>query len=726
MYNKDNVVAIFKNSKLQILTVGSLILTAIISFVLHYYYGVVISDLAYPISNIYAAGDGRLMLAVFKMVVSGNWSLYNPPSSIYLSAPFEFKSYDFPLPMFSVWLYLKFLSFFTTDSTIIFNIFYLTTFYLNAFVMFFVLLKLRINVFLAISIALLFTFIPFHFWRLPHTFYAGYFFIPLWIYYLLLLQNKKPLFFKREIKSDRYRFDWSVKNLIIIGVLLFSSTWNFYYTFFFSFLLFFTGLASYIYHRCKYHIYSTLLVFVFVLTPFAVNMLPYKLYEMENGKNMTVAQRSPIEAETLGLKIIQLVFPADFHRSIDIVNFKSSYTDNTLLYNESADASMGFIGALGFLCLMGIVFFQRIFSSTLVRLSQLNLVALLLSTVGGFGVILAYLVTPQIRAYNRISVFIAALSFMALAIILNKTIKNSIYKNTVFIIISLFIAIFGIWDQTPSVADFKITKSLKQEYLSDRIFVKHIEEALYHKDGAKVAQFPYLYYPESTGVHQMGDYEQFYGYLHSNTIHWSYGAAKGREADAWYRELVREPIEEQIRILEEAGFSGLVINRNGYVDNGKQIENTVEHFLKVKPTISDNKTLVFYALTPRGKNVVVLPPWFTGFYEWEGADGLFRWAADRASIFWVNNENKPMEEKISFEVGSLIPRTMTIKLNTKIIDSFVISPGVQSAHTYTLHLTPGRNTIEFVTPEPSVKPVGKDTRKLSFSIANFNRISTSN
>ena len=172
-------------------------LIAFIALTLRFHLGVNFSDLNFPLSNMYFNVDGRMTIAYFKMIISGDWAFYDVPSSVYLSAPFEFNAYDFPLPMFSVWLYIEFLSLFTLNAVSVFNLFIISTFFLNAFVMFFILKKLRVNLFLAISIAYLFTFLPFHYFRFGHTFYLGYFFIPLWIYYLLLLHNKKPLFLKK-------------------------------------------------------------------------------------------------------------------------------------------------------------------------------------------------------------------------------------------------------------------------------------------------------------------------------------------------------------------------------------------------------------------------------------------------------------------------------------------------------------------------------------------------
>ncbi|WP_294892169.1 hypothetical protein, partial [Sulfuricurvum sp. MLSB] len=263
--------------------------------------------------------------------------------------------------------------------------------------------------------------------------------------------------------------------------------------------------------------YSALLVFAFAVVPFAMNMLPYKIYEHTYGKNLSIAQRNPIEAETLGLKIIQLVLPVTQHHSKKIADFKDGYNKNTLLDNESRDASLGFIATLGFLILVFVVFFQSHFSKTLGRLSQLNLVALLLSTVGGFGVVFAYLVTPQIRAYNRISVFIATLAFMALAIVINRVVRNHVhkrvYENILFFLLASAIGAFGIWDQIPKNAKMGTWENSKTEFISDKNFVKIIEENLHEKENFMIIQFPYMPYPENGPIHRMRDYEQIYGYL---------------------------------------------------------------------------------------------------------------------------------------------------------------------------------------------------------------------
>ena len=133
------------------------VLSIIVTIILNTYYDLsFLQLLLYPIDDIYAPGDGRFQLALVKMISDGGWSSL-VPFSPHLNAPFHFQMYDFPLPFFSNFLYIKFLSIFSSDSVVVFNLYYISTYFLNAFTMFWVLRRLRVNVYLAISIGILFT-----------------------------------------------------------------------------------------------------------------------------------------------------------------------------------------------------------------------------------------------------------------------------------------------------------------------------------------------------------------------------------------------------------------------------------------------------------------------------------------------------------------------------------------------------------------------------------------
>ena len=56
-------------------------------------------------------------------------------------------------------------------------------------------------------------------------------------------------------------------------------------------------------------------------------------------------------------------------------------------------------------------------------------------------------------------------------------------------------------------------------------------------DGS-VFQLPYMPFPDGGVVHRMTDYDLVRGYLHSDGLHWSFGAMSGRPED-WQAELAR-------------------------------------------------------------------------------------------------------------------------------------------------------------------------------------------
>ena len=85
------------------------------------------------------------------------------------------------------------------------------------------------------------------------------------------------------------------------------------------------------------------------------------------------------------------------------------------------------------------------------------------------------------------------------------------------------------------------------------------------------------------------------GYLHSNKLCWSYGAIKGRSADQWQKEFVKKPLEEMVNALIFIGFNGIYIDRYGYKDNGKEVEDRLARTLEIKPLVSANARLSFFS-----------------------------------------------------------------------------------------------------------------------------------
>ena len=88
---------------------------------------------------------------------------------------------------------------------------------------------------------------------------------------------------------------------------------------------------------------------------------------------------------------------------------------------------------------------------------------------------------------------------------------------------------------------------------------------MWHPRRAMIYQLPYMKYPENGGIEQLMDYGLLAGYLHSDTLKWSYGAPSGRETDTWMKKLNEKPLAEQIDTIREKGFAGIYIDWNAYL-----------------------------------------------------------------------------------------------------------------------------------------------------------------
>ena len=73
---------------------------------------------------------------------------------------------------------------------------------------------------------------------------------------------------------------------------------------------------------------------------------------------------------------------------------------------------------------------------------------------------------------------------------------------------------------------------------------------------------------------------------------------KGREDDAWQKDVVKKPTDEMVKTLSFAGFSGIYVDTYGYKDNGDQIIRELTSILGSEPVMSGNGRLFFFNTRP--------------------------------------------------------------------------------------------------------------------------------
>ncbi len=536
--------------------------------------------------------------ALIKGVVENGWWFYNPN----LGAPVGLSLMDYPNADGFHLLVIKFMSFFTKESGSLLNGYFLLTYPLTALTTMYTFRKLNFSYLSSIVASVLYAFIPYHLYRgQGHFFLAAYYVIPLVVlvtYWTYL--GELNVFSKAKLR-DKLTDSKIIISVLTIAVLGQSGL---YYAFFSIILILMVGLIASIQNNNLVMLKNAGTLILILLIVMLLGFAPHLLYKAQHGPNPATAIRQGYESELLGLKIIQLMLPAYYHRNPVFANVTREYVSTAPNINENQDSTLGLTASLGFLFLLLWVllkdasFFKFLRDKERILLNYLgaiNLIALLLGTVAGFGTLIAYLFTPQIRGYNRISIFIAFFALMAIILVLDSLYKKYMNKtrNKIFFYFLFFsITVFGLYDQVYTGPT--MYKEIAAEYNSEELFVKNIEQEM--PKNAMIFQLPYVAFPESTPVHNLLDYNLFRAYLHSTDLRWSYGAVKGRQGDAWQKQVSAKPTKQFIEEIKRMGFKGVYIDRFGFEDSAQALEREVSSLLKEKPLVSPNQRQSFFKL----------------------------------------------------------------------------------------------------------------------------------
>ena len=514
-----------------------------------------------------------------------------------LGSPGQMDLHDYPLSDSVHFALVRLLARCTPDYGAVVNLFYLTGYPLAAWTALFALRRFGLGAGAATVAAVLYAFLPYHFLRgQGHILLSGYYAVPLMAVLLLRIWRRESLF-----------ATWPERLFTIVTCVVLPAT-GVYYAFFGVFLAGVAGMAS-LSRRASYRVILEIAAVVGLIGgSLAAQLAPSLIYFAKQGRSSEVAKRTAWEAEHFGLKIHQMLMPTLGHRLPQLQRFgihgviapgeygKISMND----VNENETSSLGAVGVCGFLALVASLFVTRrdrtSGDSLLIPLALLTIASILLASVGGFGAIFSRLVSTQIRAYNRISVYIAFFSLFAVAIGLDRLgrlLGPSARGRVTFSGILGLVLAFGIWDQSPA-AMIPDHQREAAAFEADAAFVREIEAEI--PDRPAVFQLPYVAFPESLPLHHMKDYDHLWGYFHSDRLRWSYGAIKGRETAEWQRETAALPAVAMVEELRENGFGGLTIDRDGYPDGGTEIEAQIHQMYGVEPLVGPGGRIAFYRL----------------------------------------------------------------------------------------------------------------------------------
>jgi len=536
--------------------------------------------------------------AIAKGVVEHGWYLDNPS----LGAPGSLATHDYSGASNVDFLIIKCISLFTSDWAKVLNLFYVVTFPLAAVSALAVFRHFKVPLPVAITGGLLFAFAPYHFLRLLHVTYTNYFFVPLLTMVLLWVVSEKQMIVFREHDSGRWRFNvrsGASLTSLLIAVLVSGS--GVYYAFFSCFFLVLAGGIAFLNKRNTAGLLTSWILIGVICTGLILQMIPSWVYKIEHGENPLVSRFAPTENENYGLKIAQLLLPVQEHRIPSWAKLREWYDGTAPLSNENRHTALGIAGSVGFLALLIGLFRRRGDkpSEDLVwPLARLNIGAVLLATIGGFSSLFAYLISPQIRAYNRISIFIEFFAIFALVLLLAHAYKKLLEarkSNLLSYTLCGVVLVLGLLDQIPTA--FKPPYlDIKEQFEDNTAFFARIEQTL--PENGMIFQLPYVSFPISQPLHNMGPYEHVRGYLHTQKVRWSYGALNGRSTQVWQQSISQLPVQSLVDVVTISGFKGIYLDQRGYKDWGVNMIRQLSAILEAEPSVTSKFGAVFFNLEP--------------------------------------------------------------------------------------------------------------------------------
>jgi phosphoglycerol transferase len=533
-------------------------------------------------------------------------SLYTNPA---LGAPGVAKFYDYPSSDWLNVLLVRFFGLFGGDTAVTINLFYLSGYAAIGVTTAYLMRRMGLSRLVSLLVAVLYAVLPYHYMRSEnHLFLSMYWIIPLIVLVLLWFESPQPPLF-RSPDDGRFPFRFgNGRSVAAIVIFAAAGASGVYYLFFGCFFLVFAGIRAAVRGRSYRPAAGAALLIVVTGVVFALQMAPGLIYSSRHGKSSEVAVRSPYEAETYGLRITQMFLPIDGHRIQRLAEKRAGYRIASYAGGTEANvAALGALGALGFLLAVSalVLGWPRARSPGTEAtgssqpadprwLGALAVSAVLLGTVAGFGAVFASVVSPEIRSYNRISVFISLFAFATLGLLADRFIarRDGRRWRVVSAAVVVAIAALGLLDQTPSNL-YSSVADAHARYTADAAFGQQVQSAF---PGKTVFQLPYLAYPESPPIYGMQDQDPFKGYLHTSGMRWSYGATKGRPDAAWQQATAALPVPKMLKELRAAGFDATWVQLNGYEDNGAAISRSLTAELGKPVVVSSDGLIAVWAL----------------------------------------------------------------------------------------------------------------------------------
>lgn len=697
----------------------ALIVLCIAYFTLHLYS----YDLRVPF---HYDGDSVVILMYIKGLIQDGW----PTTISQLSAPFTYPGAAFPMLTSVDWLVIKILSVFTAEPGYLLNGFWLLTLVFSAWSATYAAYQLGLSRTLSFLSGVLYAFLPFALLRNVAHLGLVYYFVPLLCLLGIIIAGS----------GEGIR---QLKQATIVGLIAcVLQGFDYVYYSFFAVLLF--GVATLISFKREggYKQFKLpLLAIVIITLSVAINMIPFMQSLHQNGSPPGMGYKSTAEAELYGVKLRRMLSPHPDNFIPPLA--KIAQKDLAAKFpneNENITARLGLYGAFGFL-LMIVIALRRGYgnepSQPMAAISSLGLATFLIITVGGFGALINLITVPDIRCYNRFSVYLSFFAIVAVGLWFQQKFDGgtSRWKIAGYFIVGGFFTL-SLYDQLLDAKQLvAVQKNDIHRANEERLVVERLEQI--YPNNTSILELPFTGYPALAMFNKMESYDHIRPYLWSHHLKWSWPTFSQRHL-AWQTRMRTLQGGDFIKATILSGFDAIWIDRFAYVDEGRELISSLS-LAKVKQLdIGSSRFAVLdlrdaanilktsmskvefaehaSALLGHGLSV----EYSSGFYSEEQNPGgpIFRWAQERAKIVLRNPGDKLLNACISFDIASGAEGSVQLEGTDKPIE--IKTSSIPLSLQFPLRLKAGETkTLVFSTELPRVNAPG-DPRKLYFYVMNFN------
>jgi len=510
------------------------------------------------LDQLWAAGDLLPVYADAKGMIENGWFSPNPQ----LGYPFVQDFSGFPQTEYVQFGIIKILTVITGNALTSVNLYVVLTFPLVAIAGFALFRSVRIPILLAAFLAFGIAFVPWHFVRIGHILLANY---SSMLVGLLLVGFVLRGTLDGPINSKR--------KVLLYVLMLFGAVYvglnGVYYA---AFTVMIGGLALLFQVIAGRRVIPSIRSFLFLMVvplTLVVALVAVKLGEVYDVTRPVI--RSPFDGELYGGQFMSLLSIAPSIGSGILppqVARLSEITPEVNAEGLALNSLLTFVGVVVALTVLGLTLagsrryrrFDGVVGDS--RIWTLALaVALLLFVKTGLGTMISFAISPQIRAWGRISIAILAIALVVLGIVVTRWWRSRKWLP--------LLAALGILIALPTILDpFWSQRQLNHKYgakTGDSLtaYIGSAEQVL--APNCPVLELPITVFPEVPPVFRSRDYSALMPYLYSSDLRWSYGALKTSDAGHWVADnLANKGVAAQAAAAEQVGFCAVQLDLWGF------------------------------------------------------------------------------------------------------------------------------------------------------------------